>query len=135
MADVFTRERRSEIMSRVRGKENAATELKMIGIFKENKITGWRRNYKAFGKPDFVFPKKKIAIFVDGEFWHGHPTRAKIPETNRDFWEKKIARNKKRDRLVNKTLKDQGWTVIRVWQRDISDAKTLKKIALVLDQK
>lgn len=123
MADVFSKQKRSEIMSRVRGKENKATELKLISLFREHGIKGWRRNYPLFGKPDFVFPKERVTVFVDGEFWHGHPTRAKIPEDNREFWEKKIARNKARDREVNRTLRTKNWVVVRIWQHELRDGK------------
>src|SRR5690554_3639957 len=78
MVDVFSKEKRSKIMSHVRSKGNLATEEKLTKLFRENGIKGWRRNYRLFGSPDFVFPKERIAVFVDGEFWHGHPTRAKI---------------------------------------------------------
>jgi len=132
MPDVFTKEKRSEIMSRVKSRGNAATELRMIKLFKQHGISGWRRNYSIFGKPDFVFPERRIVIFVDGEFWHGHPTKAKIPKTNRAFWERKIESNKSRDRLVNRTLRAKGWIVIRIWQRNIPKPKTLKQILSAL---
>lgn len=135
MADVFTKEKRSEIMSRVRGRGNLATEKKLIQLFRQNSITGWRRNYPLFGKPDFVFPKRKIAVFVDGEFWHGHSTLGKIPKTNAKFWEEKIARNKKRDRLVNRTLKEKGWIVIRIWQHQLKGTRWMQKIERALNQK
>ena len=70
MADVFDAEKRSDIMHQVKSKKNKSTELRLIEIFKQNGITGWRRNYPVKGHPDFVFPKKKIAVFVDGCFWH-----------------------------------------------------------------
>lgn len=120
MADVFPRTKRSEIMRHVTGTGNAATELKLIQIFRRNGITGWRRKYHLFGRPDFVFPHKRIAVFVDGEFWHGHRKRGQIPATNQAFWIAKIARNRARDRLVNRTLRAAHWTVIRIWQRDLS---------------
>ena len=132
MTDVFTKKQRSVIMSRIRSRGNAATELKLIYLFKQYKITGWRRNSKLFGKPDFIFPKKRLAVFVDGEFWHGHPTRSKIPHTNKKFWIKKIQANKKRDILVNKTLKKRGWGVIRVWQKDISKPQTIRRFLAIL---
>ncbi|HRQ87775.1 MAG TPA: very short patch repair endonuclease [Bacteroidia bacterium] len=132
MADVFTKGKRSEIMSRVRGKGNKATELRLIALFREHRITGWRRNYPLFGKPDFVFPKERVAVFVDGEFWHGHPTRAKIPETNREFWAAKIVRNKARDRLVSKTLREKGWRVIRIWQFQLRSGAWKKKVRSVI---
>lgn len=133
MADVFSKEKRSEIMSRVRSKGNRATEKKLMSLFRENGIKGWRRNYRLFGSPDFVFPKKKIAVFVDGEFWHGHPTLGQIPETNREFWTNKIERNKARDNLVNQTLKDKGWIVVRIWQHELKDNRWLQKMRTAFD--
>ena len=70
MADVFTRTKRSDVMSRIRSRGNRDTELRMIQLFREHQITGWRRNTRVFGRPDFVFPRPKIAVFVDGCFWH-----------------------------------------------------------------
>ncbi|MGB3971846.1 MAG: very short patch repair endonuclease [Limnochordia bacterium] len=128
MADLFSKEKRSEIMSRVRSKGNRATEEKLASLFRKNGIKGWRGNYRLFGNPDFVFPKERIAVFVDGEFWHGHPTLGQIPETNREFWIKKIERNKARDTLVNKTLEEKGWTVVRLWQHELKDERWLQKI-------
>jgi DNA mismatch endonuclease (patch repair protein) len=128
MADVFTKEKRSEIMSRVRGRGNLATEQKLVKLFREYSITGWRRNYPLFGKPDFVFPKKKVAVFVDGEFWHGHPTLGQLPQTNTKFWGEKIDKNKERDRLVNRTLKEKGWVVVRIWQHQLKSSQWLSKI-------
>jgi DNA mismatch endonuclease, patch repair protein len=127
MSDVFTKEKRSEIMSKVKSKGNLATEKKLIALFKANGIKVWRRNYPLFGKPDFVFPKKRVAIFVDGEFWHGHPTLGQIPKTNREFWRNKIERNKKRDRLVNETLEEKRWKVVRIWQHELKDESWLIK--------
>lgn len=75
MSDVFSHKKRSDIMSKVRSKNNKSTELKLIQIFEENNIKGCRRNYPVKGHPDFVFLDKKIAIFVDGCFWHGHDCR------------------------------------------------------------
>lgn len=134
MADVFSKEKRSEIMSRVRSKGNKATEKKLASLFRENGIKGWRRNYRLFGSPDFVFPKKKVAVFVDGEFWHGHPTLGQIPKTNTEFWRNKIERNKARDALVNETLKEKGWKVIRIWQHELKDKKWHDKIKKVYQE-
>ncbi len=128
MADIFSKEKRSEIMSNVRSKGNCATEEKLMSLFRENGIKGWRRNYRLFGNPDFVFTKQRIAVFVDGEFWHGHPTRGQIPKTNRQFWVDKIERNKARDGLVNQTLKKKGWTVVRIWQHELRGEQWLPKI-------
>lgn len=119
MADVFSKSQRSEIMRAVKSRGNKSTELKLIEIFKNLRIRGWRRGYKLFGNPDFVFPKKRIAVFVDGCFWHGHNCRNTKPAANADYWNKKIERNIKRDVLVAKTLTEKGWKVIRIWECQI----------------
>src|SRR5205807_9433803 len=82
-----------------------------------NRIRGWRRHPRLFGKPDFVFPRQKIVLFVDGCFWHGcpRPKHAPLPKNRADWWAKKLAQNKLRDRIVTRTLQSQGWRVIRVW--------------------
>lgn len=118
-ADIFTPEKRSDVMSRVRGKGNAATELRLIYLFREEKITGWRRGVKLFGTPDFVFPKLKLAVFVDGCFWHGCPEHGTVPKTNRVFWENKITRNRQRDAEVNRELRKRGWRVLRLWEHEL----------------
>ncbi len=100
MPDVFTKAKRSEVMSRIRGHGNKATELALLRLFRAHRITGWRRRQLVFGKPDFVFPKLKLAIFVDGCFWHGCPRHATQPKHNAAFWRKKFATNQARDRLV-----------------------------------
>lgn len=118
-------------MSRIRSAGNKDTELRLIQIFRANDITGWRRGSKLPGKPDFVFPKHKIAVFVDGCFWHGCPKHATQPKTNATFWQEKIARNKARDRKVNRLLRAKGWTVLRVWEHDLrkrDEAKLLRRL-------
>jgi DNA mismatch endonuclease (patch repair protein) len=101
MSDVFTKAKRSEVMSRIRGQGNKATELALIRIFRAYSITGWRRYQPVFGKPDFIFNGQKLALFVDGCFWHCCPKHSNLPVNNREFWQKKLAANKARDRLVN----------------------------------
>lgn len=88
MSDIFTAEKRSSVMSKVHSKGNKSTELKLIRYFQENGIHGWRRGYKVKGHPDFVFLDKKIAIFVDGCFWHGHDCRNTRPSDNQEYWQK-----------------------------------------------
>lgn len=126
MADTFTREQRSQIMRQVKSNRNKSTELKLIQFFKDNSIKGWRRNYNLFGRPDFVFPLTKKAVFVDGCFWHGHNCRNTKPKDNKDYWQQKISRNKKRDRTVNKTLAANGWTVTRIWECQLKNERTLR---------
>ena len=72
-----------------------------------------------FGKPDFVFRKKRVIVFVDSDFWHGHPKRCRMPKSNKKYWNNKIKSNKERDRKVNKRLREQRWVVIRLWEHDI----------------
>lgn len=116
MADVFDDKKRSEIMKKVRSNGNKSTELKLIEIFKEYGITGWRRNYKVIGHPDFVFLKKRIAVFVDGCFWHGHDCRNTRPSDNSEYWSKKRARNIKHDQEITALFQQRGWTVVRIWE-------------------
>lgn len=119
MADVFSKAKRSEIMKKVHSSGNKSTELKLIDIFKENHITGWRRNYNVKGHPDFIFPQKHIAIFVDGCFWHGHNCRNTKPADNEEYWNAKINRNKKHDEQITALFAARGWTVIRVWECEL----------------
>ncbi len=116
MVDTFSKEDRSNIMRAVKSKENKSTEVKLIHLFKEKKFKGWRRNYPIFGKPDFVFPKLKVAVFADGCFWHGHNCRNLSPKSNAEFWKTKIARNRKRDKEVNKILREKGWSIFRIFE-------------------
>ena len=119
MADVFDERKRSEIMSKVRSKNNKSTELKLIQLFKENHIVGWKRNYPVKGHPDFVFLDKKIAVFVDGCFWHGHDCRNTRPSDNADYWKKKRERNMKHDKEITELFERRGWTVIRIWECEL----------------
>lgn len=120
--DVFTVAQRSEIMSKVRSTQNASTELRLIDEFKARKITGWRRNSKIFGRPDFLFPKLRIAVFVDGCFWHGHDCRNTKPKDNADYWRAKIERNRRRDQAATERLRELGYVVVRIWECDFKKA-------------
>lgn len=117
--DIFTKEKRSLIMSRIRGRGNKATEMAFVTLLRQYKITGWRRHLPLFGSPDFTFRKQRLIVFVDGCFWHACPKHAIPPSTNPDFWSMKFSRNKARDRRVNRILRKNGWRVIRLWEHDI----------------
>ena len=93
--------------------------MKLIDVFKENGIAGWKRNYSVKGHPDFVFLDKKIAIFVDGCFWHGHDCRNTRPSDNADYWTKKRGRNIKHDKEITELFEQRGWTVIRIWECEL----------------
>jgi DNA (cytosine-5)-methyltransferase 1 len=108
---------------------NKDTELRLILMFKAHGITGWRRKAAVFGKPDFVFPKQKLAVFVDGCFWHGCPIHAIRPKSNTKFWDAKITRNQARDGLVNRTLRNQRWRVLRVWEHELAKKNTRRLAA------
>ena len=119
MADVFDSKKRSDIMSKVRSNNNKSTELALIKFLKENNITGWKRNYPVKGHPDFVFLDKKIAVFVDGCFWHGHDCRNTRPSNNAEYWQKKRERNIKHDKEITAMFENRGWTVIRIWECEL----------------
>lgn len=132
MTDVFSKEKRSQVMRAVRSKGNKSTEIALIKIFKNRKISGWRRNFNLIGKPDFVFPKKKIVVFVDGCYWHGHTCRKRKPGHNNEYWKEKISNNKKRDKFVTKKLRSVGWQVIRIWECEIRKKRYTRKINIIL---
>ena len=140
MSDVFSKAKRSAVMSQIRSRGNKATELALAKFFRRHKITGWRRNQKVFGKPDFVFSKLKLAVFVDGCFWHGCPKHGTQPKGNRAFWKKKFARNIARDRLVNRALRRANWRVLRIWEHTLrwatkkktNEARLLRRIQKAL---
>jgi DNA mismatch endonuclease (patch repair protein) len=135
MADVFTKAKRSEVMSRIRSRGNKATELAAIKFFRRNHIIGWRRQQPIFGNPDFIFPKLRLAVFVDGCFWHGCPKHETKPKNNRTFWRRKFSRNKKRDVLVTRTLRQASWRVLRIWEHELAkknEARLLRRTHLAL---
>jgi len=106
-------------MSRIRGRGNKETELVLARLLRKAGITGWRRHAPLCGKPDFMFRREKLVIFVDGCFWHACPKHSNMPVNNREFWAEKLARNQCRDRSVTALLRRQGWRVIRIWEHDL----------------
>lgn len=137
MADVFDKTTRSSIMQKVRSQGNKSTELQLITLFRDNGIKGWRRNYPVKGRPDFVFPDQKVAIFVDGCFWHGHDCRNTRPKENEKYWQEKRERNIRRDEAVTNIFGNRGWTVVRIWECELKKknlSMTLAKLQAVLKQ-
>lgn len=137
MADIYDAKKRSEVMRRVKSSNNKSTELKLIELFKQHGIKGWRRHYPVKGHPDFVFQKEKVAVFVDGCFWHGHDCRNTHPVNNQDYWQKKRKQNIKHDQEVTALFKSRGWAVLRIWECELKKKNidnTVEKIkqALVL---
>ncbi len=180
MADVFSKSKRSEVMSRIRGRGNKDTELALAMLLRRHRISGWRRQLeirdRAVGgasvlashrltltrqgrlvcslappktgahraplqkavqqrrpafrvRPDFVFPKLKLTIFVDGCFWHGCPKHCNQPANNRMFWQRKLTGNVARDRLVIRTLRRAGWRVLRVWEHELARKNQTRLVA------
>lgn len=119
MSDVFDTSKRSHIMQQVKSKNNKSTELKLIQIFKDNHIIGWKRNYPVKGHPDFVFLDKKIAVFVDGCFWHGHDCRNTRPSDNAEYWSKKREQNIRHDKDITSLFEQRDWTVLRIWECEL----------------
>jgi DNA mismatch endonuclease (patch repair protein) len=104
-------------MSRVRSRKNKTTELKMVALLRQHGLSGWRRHMQLPGQPDFVWPRIKVALFVDGCFWHGHNCgRNLTPKKNAELWEKKFAATRRRDALTRRALRRRGWVVLRVWE-------------------
>jgi DNA mismatch endonuclease (patch repair protein) len=128
MTDIFDSQKRSDVMRRIRSVGNRSTELRLIGAFQACGITGWRRGSKLLGRPDFVFPKERLCVFVDGCFWHGCPACYRKPKTNVAFWEAKIRRNRKRDRAVSGKLRVRGMAVYRVWECRLASHAVVARI-------
>ena len=118
--DVFSKRKRSEVMAQIRGRGNKATERKMAALLRAYHIAGWKLHPPdIFGRPDIYFPELRIAIFLDGCFWHACRKCFKMPSQNRPFWKEKIHRNVLRDRRVNRALKVEGIRVFRLWEHDL----------------
>lgn len=118
MVDVFDKKKRSEVMSRVKSKNTKPEMLLRSALFKAG-LRGYRIRTNLPGSPDVAFTKVKLAIFVDGCFWHGCPECYTEPGTNTQFWKKKLMENKERDARVNRKLEEMGWKVIRFWEHQI----------------
>lgn len=120
MTDTHTKAQRSSNMAAIRSKGNKTTEEALVFLLRKNKISGWRRHQKnILGKPDFIFPTAKLAIFMDGCYWHGCPKCGLKAKSNQQYWKPKIELNKKRDRKVNRILRKNGWRVLRIWEHSI----------------
>ena len=140
MADIYTRAQRSALMSMVRARGNATTELALARILRAEGLAGWRRHRLLVGgrvapawkvRPDFVFPLRRWAVFVDGCFWHGCPRHGTRPAGNAAFWRRKFAANRARDRRNTRQLRTAGWRVLRLWEHELrpsARARLLRKL-------
>lgn len=128
---------RSRVMAQVRSQGNRTTELALLALLRLHRLTGWRRGYPLTGKPDFVFPSLRVAIFVDGCFWHGCPQHCRIPTSRRRYWIEKITGNKARDRAINRNLRKNGWQVVRFWEHEVSrgrETARFRKLKRIVQQ-
>src|SRR5581483_4358059 len=115
--DTFAPIVRSHIMRQVKSANGRSTEQTFRRLVAELRPQKWASNVRALpGRPDFVFWKSKVAVFVDGCFWHGCPRCSKKPASNVAYWSSKIQRNRRRDLRTSRTLRDQGWSVYRIWE-------------------
>jgi DNA mismatch endonuclease (patch repair protein) len=129
MSDVYTRAERSALMAKVRGRGNLTTEQALAKVFRAEGWSGWRRQRTIGGRvadgtrfrvrPDFVFAARRLAVFVDGCFWHGCPRHGTRPRGNAAFWEAKFRRNQARDRRDTRRLERAGWKVLRLWEHEL----------------
>jgi DNA mismatch endonuclease (patch repair protein) len=134
VADVFTKQKRSQVMAAIRSRGNKDTELKLAAILRAAGIAGWRRQQAVTGHPDFIFRRERLAVFVDGCFWHGCKWHCRMPKSRTEFWNPKIATNKKRDRNVNILLRNRGWRVLRIWEHSLRDpARAATMVHTALD--
>lgn len=126
--DIFSKSKRSDIMSKISGKETKPEILVRKYLF--SKGFRYRKNVKDLpGKPDIVLPKYKTIIFIHGCFWHGHEgcKKSNLPTTNTEFWSEKIGKNIERDRFNINNLNNKGWKVIIVWQCELKNADVMDK--------
>lgn len=135
MADPLTQSERSDLMRRIRSRGNKTTEVVLADALRRNRVAGWRRHLRIkvwdvnlrryrFVRPDFVFPKQRVAVFVDGCFWHYCKKHAQVPTSNREWWQAKMRANQARDRRNTRGLRSQGWRVIRLWEHDLDHDAT-----------
>jgi DNA mismatch endonuclease (patch repair protein) len=136
MSDIFSKKKRSEIMSKIRATETKPERIVRKFLFANG--FRYRKNVKSLpGKPDIVLSKYKTAIFINGCFWHGHKNckAATLPQTRKKFWNDKITENKKRDAKNYKDLTKSGWKVITVWQCQIKNKSRQKRtLNLLIDK-
>lgn len=133
MPDVFSKAKRSEVMSRIRGRGNRDTELVIASLLRSHGMSGWQRHQPILGRPDFIFRKQRVALFIDGCFWHSCAQHANLPVSNKKFWAEKLSANKNRDRRVTAELRQGGWKVVRIWEHELKRPESVvRKIASAL---
>jgi len=129
IGDIFTKLKRSEVMSKIRSK-NSKIELLVFRELKRRRIYFQKHYTRVLGKPDIALPRKKKAVFIDSGFWHGYKYEILKPKLIKKFWRDKIEYNMRRDREITKKLRKNGWEVLRIWEHELKRdfEKTIKKI-------
>ena|SRR5215831_20956309 len=110
-------------MASIRSRGNLTTEIGLARLLRSTHIKGWRRHQPLAGKPDFIFEQKRLAVFVDGCFWHGCPKCYRMPEDNRAYWSQKVTKNRDRDKRNTQELRADGWRVIRIWEHALKNPR------------
>jgi DNA mismatch endonuclease (patch repair protein) len=119
-------------MAAIRSHGNATTELRLAAALRLFGLKGWRRHLPLPGKPDFAWRKERVAVFVDGCFWHGCPRCYRAPRHNAAFWKAKVEGNRRRDRRADRQLRAMGWRVLRIWECRVGTPGTLARLQRAL---
>lgn len=132
--DNLTKAQRRKNMQNIRSKDTLPERL-LARELRRRKVYFAKHVKTIPGKPDFVFRRKKVVVFVDSDFWHGHPKRCIMPQSNCSYWQGKIERNKDRDRAVTRDLRAKGWVVIRIWEHNLKKhySRSISKVLKVLN--
>lgn len=129
--DRVSKETRSRIMSKVRSRDNRSTERRLRSSLAGSGTSGYQLHAKGLpGAPDFVFPREKVAIFVDGCFWHGCPRCYRRPQSATAYWDAKVKRNMERDRKNLGLLREMGWLPVRIWEHALGSPQAVRAIIL-----
>lgn len=133
--DRLSRSKRSAHMAKIRSAGNQSTEMAVESVFRKNSITGWQKQPKEIvGRPDFFFPKKKLAVFIHGCFWHGcQKCQRNTPQRRREFWVEKIQKNRRRDARVLRRLQRLGYRTITVWEHSLLTEAWLYRVRRVIE--
>ena len=129
MADSISKKERSALMAKVRSKGNRSTEEKVEAALRSARIKGWKKHTKDVpGCPDFYFPKSRLAVFVDGCFWHACPKCGRLPLSNAEYWTSKIDSNRRRDNRIRRQLRREGFHVMRIWEHELKGGSWLRRL-------
>ena len=127
--DNLSPENRRKNMSHIRSQGNRSTENRLRSSLAGAGISGYQMHVKSLpGKPDFAFPSEKVAVFVDGCFWHGCPVCYMRPKSSQDYWDNKLRGNKDRDVRVDSELEVAGWVSLRIWEHCMKRPQDARRI-------